>query len=58
MVTISKPPFSLTRVGWGVFFIPLKIYFKEEFKISPIELGHYLSFDGDGETKILPLEMA
>jgi len=40
----------LVRHGWGSFFIYIKITFKEKFNIPSINLEHYLSFDGNGET--------
>ncbi|CAD8068260.1 unnamed protein product [Paramecium sonneborni] len=51
VITVRQPPFLLTRWGWDVFTIPIKIKFKKEHKIQPIELEHHLVFEDDGIEK-------
>jgi hypothetical protein len=47
-ITLTEPPFEVSRLGWGVFLIRLTIKFKQEFRKPPLDLTHYLSFDGNG----------
>ncbi|CAD8148902.1 unnamed protein product [Paramecium octaurelia] len=51
VITVRQPPYLLTRWGWDVFTIPIKIKFKKEHKIEPIEFEHHLVFEGDGVEK-------
>lgn len=48
IVTLTHPPFEITRIGWGVFLIPVKIYWKEWTGLWITEHSHYLSFDEEG----------
>jgi len=49
-VTVMKAPFEVKRLGWGVFNIPIKVYWKPWLKRkSPETFEHYLSFDGNGD---------
>lgn len=47
--TIRHSPFELEANGWGVFNIPIKIYWQPRMRKEPTKLEHYLSFNGDGE---------
>lgn len=51
VITVRDPPYLLTRWGWDVFTIPIKIKFKKEYNIQPIEFEHHLVFEGDGIEK-------
>jgi hypothetical protein len=51
-IEVKEAPFELSRVGWGSFEIPIKIYFQSWMKLKPLELTHELSFNGEGETKV------
>ena len=53
-IIIKKYPFSVERKGWGIFNIPIKIYWKYNF-IEPTKLDHFLSFDGEGEQKLFTI---
>ena len=45
--------FEMGFKGWGVFEIPITIYFRRELCLPPeqrsFKLSHYLSFDGNGK---------
>ena len=47
--TKTKSPFQVSMKGWGTLEIPIKITWKENLKMFPIEFEHMLSFDGEGE---------
>lgn len=49
-VIVEKGPFSIKRIGWGVFNIPITIHFKGKLKLPPLKVQHYLSF-GEAEEK-------
>lgn len=49
-VVITRNPFSISRIGWGTFEIPIKIYFKNIKQT--LTLNHYLSFDGSGKINV------
>ncbi len=52
IVPIKAWPFKLERVGWGLFNVPIKVFFnKKEVIGGPLELNHLLDFDGEGEKK-------
>jgi hypothetical protein len=51
-IEVKHNPYELVRVGWGTFDIPIKIYFRKFMKREPLEINHYLSFSGNGETKV------
>ena len=58
IITVKRLPFSLKRVGWGFFNIPIKIFFNRKFVDSnPIELNHLLNFSGCGSTKYTKLKL-
>jgi hypothetical protein len=52
-IDVKSAPFQMTRIGWGTFEIPIKIFWHYEFGIKePLELEHCLSFEGTGESKV------
>ena len=54
-IVVKEAPFSVTREGWGVFNVPIKIFWKKWLQQEPTILQHYLSFFGFGETKTYSL---
>lgn len=50
-VTCNKAPFEVQRLGWGIFPIQIKIWFKKQWNHVPMEVNHMLSFDGNGDMK-------
>jgi hypothetical protein len=52
-IGITKPPFQLTRIGWGTFKIKIIIYWNSIHKNVPTELEHELNFGEDGEVSEL-----
>lgn len=56
-ITLIHAPFEIKRLGWGVFDIPIKIYWKEWVKQQPFETTHFLSFNGEGEKKTFKLKI-
>lgn len=58
IITVKRLPFSLKRVGWGSFNIPIKIFFNRKIiDNKPIELNHILNFSLDGSTKYTELKL-
>jgi len=51
-----KPPFELTRMGWGVFEIVMTLYFHAETKKHPMDITWDLTFQNGGAHKIVDLE--
>ena len=51
-VSVNKPPFQISRIGWGTFDVPMTIYWKSNYNTKPVELSHTLSFTDKGETKV------
>mmetsp|Transcript_32792 Transcript_32792/g.50058 ORF Transcript_32792/g.50058 Transcript_32792/m.50058 type:complete len:89 (+) Transcript_32792:960-1226(+) len=46
----SAKAFEMTFNGWGTFTVPMTIYWKRETGIKePLELEHYLCFEGSGK---------
>jgi len=56
VLEFKKPPFEVSRVGWGVFEINLTVHFKESTKKQPMDITWYLSFRDGGRHKIVDLE--
>jgi len=46
---LYNEPFQVQCEGWGVFEIPIKIYWKSWLEKQPTKLNHMLSFDGNGD---------
>jgi len=53
-VTITKSPFSLTRIGWGTFTIKIGIKFKNG---SEGKFSHSLSFEKGGNETTHNIEL-
>eukprot|EP01084_Bolivina_argentea_P024454 45559_1 len=43
-IIVKKPPYLLSRTGWGLFDILVEIEFKEKYKRKDIKITHSLSF--------------
>uniref|UniRef100_A0A6B2LJL4 Uncharacterized protein n=1 Tax=Arcella intermedia TaxID=1963864 RepID=A0A6B2LJL4_9EUKA len=56
VLEFKKPPFVVTRKGWGVFEIGITLYFQEATKKPPMDITWYLSFREGGRFKIVDLE--
>ena len=56
VLEFKKPPFEVTRVGWGVFEIGITLYFKDYTKKLPMDITWYLSFRDGGRSKTVDLE--
>ncbi len=54
-VNVTQSPFRISRIGWGTFEIPIKIYFHQSKQV--VNLSHYLSFDGEGKTSVYILKV-
>jgi transcription initiation factor IIF auxiliary subunit len=48
-IVLREPPYEVSRLGWGVFNIKLKIRFLSKFNKQPLEVSHFLSFTGNGD---------
>merc|ERR1712226_979627 len=48
-IICDKYPFEISRIGWGYFDIPIKIYFKAWTGIKPMKLSHLLRFSNGGK---------
>ena len=42
-------PYEVACVGWGVFRIPIVVFWQDWLEKEPTMLSHFLSFDGNGE---------
>ena len=51
-VKVSEPPFQISRIGWGVFEIEIKIEFLTNLNIETIKLNHFLSFSDEDSLKV------
>jgi transcription initiation factor IIF auxiliary subunit len=57
-IEVKSAPFEISRIGWGTFDIPVKVFLNKSLKVSkPLELSHCLSFEGSGETKVYILKI-
>lgn len=45
MIEVVKPPFQLTRRGWGEFKARVQIFFKNSRQNKPVDLYHDLKLD-------------
>ena len=48
-LVLFEEPFEIKRMGWGVFDINIKVYWKPWTGVDMNEISHYLSFDGNGK---------
>lgn len=55
-LVFKKPPFEVTRVGWGVFEITMTLYFQPHTQKKPIDIEWFLSFRPGGRHKVIDLE--
>jgi len=51
-VQVAKPPFTLTRIGWGVFDVGVTVHWKKHLNQPISYFTHRLSFR-DSETSAL-----
>jgi len=56
VLEFKKPPFEVSRVGWGVFEINMTLHFQSATKKHPMDISWYLSFRDGGRHKIVDLE--
>lgn len=54
---VFEAPFEITRVGWGYFDTTLRIVWRPELGLPPLELQHELSFDGNGANSLWETEL-
>ncbi|EDW85244.1 uncharacterized protein Dwil_GK18381 [Drosophila willistoni] len=45
IVDVHKPPFQLSRRGWGEFPMRIQLYFQEKLQQKPIQLMHTIVLD-------------
>ena len=45
LVEVSKPPFQLTRRGWGEFKARIQLFFRNSNQNKPLDLYHDLKLD-------------
>lgn len=55
-IELTTPPYSFTRLGWGVFEIRVRIVFRPALRKPPAEVSHMLSFTGHGSATAYLLE--
>jgi transcription initiation factor IIF auxiliary subunit len=48
----SKPPFALTRLGWGVFTITVELQFGAIFDNKSLQIPHDLMFQHGGSVAV------
>jgi len=46
---VRSPPFEVSCLGWGVFSIPITIYWQPWLEMAPTEVEHFLNFNGNGK---------
>lgn len=46
-IKVNVAPFQITRIGWGIFNIELKIEFHNYLKLETLRLSHFLSFSNN-----------
>eukprot|EP01088_Endostelium_zonatum_P014255 TRINITY_DN304_c0_g1_i1.p1 TRINITY_DN304_c0_g1~~TRINITY_DN304_c0_g1_i1.p1 ORF type:complete len:468 (-),score=107.46 TRINITY_DN304_c0_g1_i1:74-1477(-) len=51
-ITLTKEPFEVTRLGWGMFNITGKIHFKSHLRLTPLVFNHMLCFQGGKQMAI------
>jgi len=55
---IDGQQFELTRAGYGMFQIPITIFWTPETGLSPLTVNHMLEFKGDGLWRDLEFDIA
>ncbi|KAL6059017.1 YEATS domain-containing protein 4-like [Balamuthia mandrillaris] len=58
VIKVRRPPFQMTRIGWGTFEIGVKIHFKKEagMRDKVLKVKHMLVFQPGGFHKTYPIE--
>lgn len=55
-IELTVPPYSFTRIGWGIFELRVRIVFRPALKKEPAEVSHMLSFSGHGAATLYLLD--
>lgn len=55
-IELTTPPYSFTRIGWGVFELHVRLVFRPSLQKDPAEVVHMLSFTGHGAATVYTLE--
>jgi len=42
LIAVKEFPFQLEEIGWGQFEILIRIHFKAEYSVYPVEIAHML----------------
>jgi len=50
-ITVSEPPFEISRIGWGYFEVKVTVYWKNQ-NLQPSKFRHMLSFEQDETSRI------
>jgi len=56
VLEFKKPPFTVSRRGWGTFEINITLHFQEKTQKLPMDITWYISFRDGGRFKIVDLE--
>ncbi|UJR35033.1 hypothetical protein I4U23_027809 [Adineta vaga] len=54
-IILDKPPFRLTRIGWGVFTVQISIEFQGKWNKSDLITNWFLSFTNMGNQKSIEI---
>ncbi|CAF0764454.1 unnamed protein product [Adineta steineri] len=54
-IILDKPPFRLTRIGWGVFTVHISIEFHAKWNKSDLVTNWFLSFTNTGNHKVMEI---
>jgi hypothetical protein len=46
-VLLTRPPFAVERIGWGIFNVSIVVKFHDNLNMEKMVLDHFLSFDGE-----------
>ena len=55
-IILDKSPFTLTRIGWGVFTIYVTIQFQSQWNKSDFRTSWFLSFTNSGNQKKIDID--
>jgi transcription initiation factor IIF auxiliary subunit len=58
VIKIVEAPFLIARVGWGCFKIKMDVEYHEWTGMPKATLQHMLSFDGNGRTSSIVMEIS
>ena len=56
-IKVTEAPFLLSRIGWGYFTIQMDVEFQKWTNLPVIQLEHELSFNKNGHTQSVLLEI-